>query len=105
MIEFPEAPSVPLRLDEEGVMRVGQTRVTLQSVITAFQQGATPETVVQKFTTLSLADVYLVLAYYLQNQAGLDSYLMEQQALTEAARHENDRRFDPNGIRERLLAR
>jgi hypothetical protein len=42
-----EVPPVPLRADEQGVMRVGHTRVRLDTVITAWKQGASPEQIVE----------------------------------------------------------
>ncbi len=55
---------VPLRREESGAIRIGQTRVLLELVIRAFEDGATPETIVQRYSSLSLADVYAVIAYY-----------------------------------------
>ena len=59
--------AVPLSIDQAGVMRVGDTRVSLDSVIYAFNEGATPEEIAQQYTTLNLADVNAVISYYLQN--------------------------------------
>jgi hypothetical protein len=56
-----EPVAVPLRQDADGVVRVGDSRVLLELVIRAFQQGATPESIVQSYNTLKLADVYAVL--------------------------------------------
>ncbi len=66
---------VPLHPDAAGVLRVGDTRVSLDSVIAAFHNGATPEEIVQQYDALSLADVYAVIGYYLEHQADIDSYL------------------------------
>jgi len=56
-----KAETVPLRTDDEGVVRIGKTRITLDVVISAFHQGATPEEIVYRYPTLDLADVYAVL--------------------------------------------
>lgn len=37
---------VPLDTDRDGVFRVGGTRVTLDTVVGAFTDGATPEEIV-----------------------------------------------------------
>ena len=54
---------IPLNVSPDGVIRVGQTRVTLDTVVEAFADGATAEEIVQQYPTLKLADVYLVLGY------------------------------------------
>lgn len=100
-----DAPPLPLVVDDAGVIRVAGTRVPLATVVTAYQQGATPEQIVDDFDTLHLADVYSVIAYYLRHQPDVEAYLDEQRRRGEEIRRETDRRFPPDGIRERLLAR
>ena len=100
-----EAPPVPLRTDEHGVLRVGKTRVPLDTVVYAFNQGASPEEIVMSYTTLDLADVYAVVNYYLYNRAEVDTYLLQREAEGDRVREENEKRFPQEGIRERLLAR
>ena len=58
-----ESPAVPLRTDNDGVMRVGRTRVPLDTVVYAFNQGASPEEIVLSYPTLQLDDVYAVVNY------------------------------------------
>ena len=100
-----EAPPVPLRTDEHGVLRVGKSRVPLDTVVYAFNQGASAEEIVMSYPTLELGDVYAVVNYYLHNRTDVDAYLSQRE--TEAARikEENEKRFPQNGIRVRLLAR
>lgn len=97
--------TIPLTKDADGVIRVGNTRVTLDTVITAFLEGATPEEIVHQYPSLDLTDVYAVITYYLRRRAEVDAYLQERQEQAERVREENEYRFDPSGIRERLLAR
>lgn len=99
------AEPAPLAADRDGVIRVGGTRVTLATIVTAFHQGATAETIVQQYPSLTLADVYAVIGYYLRHQADVDAYLADQQQEADMVRQQNEARFDPNGIRSRLLAR
>jgi uncharacterized protein (DUF433 family) len=96
---------LPLREDAGGVMRVGQTRVTLDTVIAAFATGATAEEIAHRYPTLDLGDRYAVIAYYLHHHAKVDAYLAEQRRQAEQVRREQEARFDPTGLRERLLAR
>ena len=73
-----EPQVVPLRADEQGTLRLGNTRVSLDSVILAFKEGATPEEIVENFDTLVLADVYAVIGYYLKNTPAVEGYLKKQ---------------------------
>ncbi|MBI5960131.1 MAG: DUF433 domain-containing protein [Chloroflexi bacterium] len=96
---------VPVQLRADGVVRVGNTRVTLDTVVFAFNQGATAEEIVQQYPALRLADVYGAIAYYLHYRDEVDAYLAQRQQQIEQIRRETEARFDPVGIRERLLAR
>ena len=97
--------AVPLAMDNDGVIRVAGTRVTLDTVIAAFNEGATAEEIVADYSSLDLADVYAVISYYLHNSADVDVYLIERQQQAKKIRQQNEARFDPHGIRDRLLAR
>jgi uncharacterized protein (DUF433 family) len=97
--------TVPLSTDEAGVIRVAGTRVSLDSVIFAFIEGATPEEIAQDFPTLDLADIYSVISYYLQNRAEVEQYLEQRKVQREEIKRETESRFNPHGLRERLLTR
>jgi uncharacterized protein (DUF433 family) len=97
--------TVPLTMNEAGVLRITGTRVSLDSVIYAFNEGATPEEIILQYSTLDLADVYSVIAYYLQNRAEIEEYLDKREIEREELKKEIETRFNPHGIRERLLAR
>ena len=105
MSGLPAIVDIPLSIDAYGAIRVRGTRVLLDVIIVAFQAGATPEAIVQQFPSVTLADVYLVIAHYLTHTAAIDAYLSQRQ--TEAARLQSaiEARFNPVGIRARLLAR
>jgi uncharacterized protein (DUF433 family) len=93
-----------LRLDDAGTIRVGATRVTLDTLAAAFAAGATPEQFAQDYPVLGLADIYAALGYYLRHKAELDEYLAQRQEAADTFRNEN-LRLHAQGIRERLLAR
>lgn len=95
----------PLRLTDHGVLLIGGTRVTLDSVVSRFDAGATPEEIVQQFPSLGLAEVYAVVAYVLSNRAEVDEYLEKRARIAESVRAEVERRWPAAGLRERLLAR
>lgn len=75
-----------IRSDEHGVLRIGDSRVMLDSVVVAYQQGHSAETIQQQYSALSLADVYGAIAYYLRHQADVDCYLQRQDTLWQSAR-------------------
>lgn len=100
-----EKEQVPLKTDPDGVLRVGGTRVTLDTVIDAFKEGATAEEIVYRYPTLKLADVYAVLSYYLRRTQEIEVYLGERRDAAEKVRRQNQALFKMDGIRDRLLAR
>jgi uncharacterized protein (DUF433 family) len=97
---------VPLRLDAQGAIRVGQTRVLLDVVLHEFDSGATPEEIVDCYEGLDLADVYAVLGYCLRNRPAINHYLQRREAEAEALRRtiEASQPSRPNR-RAMLLAR
>jgi uncharacterized protein (DUF433 family) len=101
-----EAETPPLRQDETGAVRVGNSRVLLEMVLRAFEDGATPETIVQRYSTLSLGDVYAVIAYYLRHRDTLEAYLTSREQTAKAVRQRIEtRQGDLGDIRKRLLER
>jgi uncharacterized protein (DUF433 family) len=96
---------VPIVIDNDGVAHIGKTRVTLETVIEAFLRGATAEEIAHQYPSLRLADVYAVIAYYLHRRSEVDAYLHERKRVAERSRRHNEERFDPSGVRDRLLAR
>ena len=99
------AETVPLSADADGVIRVSGTRVTLDTLIFAFIEGATAEEIAQQYPSLELADIYAAIAYYLRHRSEVESYLKKRQKQADIVLMENESRFDPRGIRARLLAR
>ena len=102
---FIAAEPVPLTTWDDGVVRVGKTRVTLDTVVAAFISGATAEEIALRYSTLDLAEVYAVIGYYLRHRSEVETYLGERARQRADVRRENEARFDPTGVRARLLAR
>jgi uncharacterized protein (DUF433 family) len=96
---------VPLTTDADGLIHVGGTRVTLDTIISAFLDGATAEEITQQYPSLDLADVYAVIAYCLRRRGEVEAYLQRRGAEAATIRRQNESRFNPSGVRERLLAR
>ena len=99
------AEPVPLQADADGIVRVGGTRVTLDTVVAAFKDGATAEEIVTEYPSLRLPDVYSVIGYYLRRKDEVEDYLQQRQRVAEKVKKQNEGRFDPEGIRDRLMSR
>lgn len=99
------AETPPLVADVAGVFHVGTTRVTLDTVVGAFQDGATAEEIAEQYPTISLGQVYAVIAYYLTHTTEVDDYLRARELQATDVRQANERLFSSAGIRSRLLAR
>ena len=99
-----ESEPTPLEVDANGVVLVGGTRITLDTIVAAFSQGATAEEITHQYPSLHLADVYAVIGYYLRRREAVESYLQHRKN-ADNIRKQNESRFDPNGVRDRLLAR
>jgi len=96
---------VPLEFTTDGVIRIGKTRVTLDTVIAVFKQGTTAEEIAYRYPSLKLADVYATIAFYLNHQQEVEVYLQQRQQQAQEIRRMNEAKFDPQGLRDRLLAR
>ena len=105
MAEALATEPIPLVTGADGVIRVGGTRVTLETVLAAFAEGATAEEIAQQYPSISLADVYQVIGYYLRHSSELEPYLTRRRQNIRETRASNESKWPPTGIRERLLAR
>lgn len=99
------ADPIPLETNEHGVVHVRGSRVTLDTIVLAFEQGATAEEIAQQYPTLHLADVYAIIGYYLHHRPEVEVYLRQREAQAALVRQQVEARSDQSGIRERLLAR
>lgn len=70
-----------VRTDASGAMRVGSGDVPIDSVVAAFQQGHSPESIRAQFPSLTLEEVYGAITYYLAHRGEVDAYLARQEAL------------------------
>jgi uncharacterized protein (DUF433 family) len=101
-----QAIAVPLFDDGHGGLRVTGTRVLLERIVYAFEDGATPEGIVQSYDTLQLPDVYAVLTWYLHHKPEVEDYLRRRAAEADGIRRTIEAsQPDRAGLRARLLAR
>jgi uncharacterized protein (DUF433 family) len=105
MPELDMTQSVPLTRSDDGVLRITGSRVTLDSIVHEFKRGATAEQIQEDFPTISLSEVYSVIAYYLQHSCAVDDYLSEQARECGEVRREIEGGMDTKDLRERLRQR
>lgn len=91
--------------DADGVIRIGGTRVTLDTVVGAYRDGASAEEIARQYSSLDLADIHAVIGHYLHHRSQVEGYLAEREARAATVRRDNESQFDPIGVRDRLLAR
>jgi len=77
-------PAVPLTRDKDGVLRVTGSRVTLDSIVHEFKNGASAEQIQEDFPSVMLRDIYSVIAHFLQHGSAVEEYLREQAANNKA---------------------
>jgi uncharacterized protein (DUF433 family) len=96
----PDAPA--LWEDGRGGLRVGKSRVLLELVIQAHQDGDSPEAIVRRYPTLALADVHAVIAFYLRHPGEVAEYVLRRE---QQAREVWERIAKEHGPSEELRAR
>lgn len=70
----------------DGGYWVSGTRVSLDSIVYAFMQGQTAESIAQSFPVLSLEQTYGAIAFYLANRSAVDASLASAREDYEARR-------------------
>jgi uncharacterized protein (DUF433 family) len=88
----------------EGAYRIGDTRVSLDSLVYLFREGISAEGMVENYPALSLEQVHGALAFYLANQKEIDSYLADGQRDAES-QHQQSRQTNAELIAKLQRAR
>ena len=97
--------TLTLRTDSDGVVRMGHTRISLDTIIQAFKDGSSSEEIVIQYPVLELADVYAVIGFYLKNRVEVDAYLTREESDAAIIRASVEQVFPMVSIREMLLNR
>jgi uncharacterized protein (DUF433 family) len=63
--------------EREGGYYVAGKRVSLDSIVYAFREGESPETIQQNFPSLTLEQVYGAIAFYLGHQPEIDANIRQ----------------------------
>jgi uncharacterized protein (DUF433 family) len=85
-----------------GGYYVAGTRVSLDSIVQCFNEGLSPEAILEEFETLTLAQVFGALTFYLENQLSIDAYRVRQEKRFAAIRR-SSAPISPE-LRKRLYA-
>ncbi|HEY6391052.1 MAG TPA: DUF433 domain-containing protein [Bryobacteraceae bacterium] len=88
----------------EGAYRIGDTRVSLDSLVYLFREGLSVESMVECYPALTLEQVHGALAFYLGNQKEIDTYLTQGQRAVQA-QHEQSRKTNAELIAKLQRAR
>ena len=83
MVVHLKSQTPPIRQEPDGSLRVGESRVLLELVLRAYQDGETPESIRLRYDALSLSDIYGVIAYFLRNRSEIEGYIQSREALEE----------------------
>jgi uncharacterized protein (DUF433 family) len=97
--------TIPLVRCADGVIRLKGSRVTLDTIVAAFQNGAAAEEIAEQYPTISLPGIYQVIGYYLRHAEELAEYFAQREIMHAEARKFIESRWPSEGFRERLLAR
>lgn len=69
-------------------------RISLDSVVYAFRDGAAPESILRSFPLLTLEEIYGAITFYLSDQEAIDAYLRQGEEEYERQRQQ-ERASDP----------
>ena len=97
--------TAPLTFGDDGTIRITGSRVTLDSIVHAFQHGATAEQIQDSFPSLTLREIYGAIAYYLEHQEQVEAYLQTQMQAAEETRRAIESRQNNTVLREKIRAR
>ncbi len=103
-VEF-QAIAPPLHWDEAGGIRIGQSRVTIDSLLASYHIGSTLEEIAVQYPVLHLEDIYATIAYYLTHRQQIDNYLEQRRQQAQQQRQQFDQKYNLVGLRQRLLDR
>jgi uncharacterized protein (DUF433 family) len=105
MIALSQSTTNEFRPNKNGVILVGGSRVTLDSILTLHRQGATVEEIDFAFDSVGRSNIVAAIEFSLSHPEEVEDYLARRAARAKEVRAENERRFPSAGIRERLEAR
>ena len=95
----------PLTFGDDGTIRIVNSRVTLDTIITEFKRGSTAEQIQEDFSSLTLREIYAVLAFYLEQTDFVEDYLKKQKAETRVAVEFIEKKMPTANLRASIRSR
>lgn len=105
MIQLKLTQTTPLTQEADGTVRISGSRITLDTLVGAYEKGATAEQIQDSFPSLSLRQIYGAVAYYLEHEAQVTAYLQERRTAAQTLRQTIESHQDTAGFRARVRAR
>ena len=82
--------------EREGGYYIAGTRVSLDSIVHAFQNGESPDEILRSFPMAGpLVRIYGAITFYLENKEKVEEYLRAQEQRWDALRRERQKSDDP----------
>ena len=79
MITLETTQTIPLTLWKDGTIRVKGSRLLIDMIVNAHNRGECPEAIAEAFPSATVAEIYSIIAYYLNNKSKIDKYLMKRE--------------------------
>lgn len=83
-------------------IRIKGHRIGIDTVLSYYLEGYTPEEIAANLPTLSLEEIHATITYYLHNRPRIDTYLAELDTWRE--QHYQESRNNPSPVVQRLRA-
>lgn len=103
MLNYPKIQAVPLTTTKEGVIKIAGTRIGLDIVVEEYNAGVSPEEIAYNYPSLTLANIYAVITYYLQNKHDVDEYIEQLDQKAEQIRQSVETEHGLDAVRQRLI--
>ncbi|MGD0221312.1 MAG: DUF433 domain-containing protein [Terriglobia bacterium] len=102
MASFDLTQTAPLTLWEDGSIRIGSSRIPIDSIVREFTSGATAEQIHDDFPSLSLREIYGAISYYLDHPDRVEEYLLRREQEAAKVRPEVEDLARAGALRRRI---
>jgi uncharacterized protein (DUF433 family) len=99
---FDTTQTAPLTLWDDGSIRIGDSRVPIDTVVHEFESGSTAEQIQDDFPSLSLREIYGTISYYLDHGDRLQEYLLRREQEAAEVRREVEDPARAGAMRRRI---
>jgi uncharacterized protein (DUF433 family) len=105
MTQFNFTNEAPLWTDPDGTVRFKGSRITLDTLVGSLRKGYSVDDIQDSFPTLSIAQIYGGIAWYLNNQAAADEYLKQREIEADLLRRKIQSQPQYVALTKKLLER